>query len=76
MTAKKLSFTVTPEYADHFAHLASELGMKKTDLLKKAVAMFEDYAYMNILDKRMEEYRAGDLKPIDFGELEQAVTNG
>ncbi len=73
MTAKKITLTLPENEANHLNELAKSLHMKKTELIREALAMYQDYLELSVVKKRLHDIESKKSEIVSFEELERKV---
>lgn len=71
--ASKITLSIKEEEAKHFSELAESLNLKKTELFRRALALYEDYMYLYEVEKRSADVKEGRTELLTYQELEKAV---
>jgi len=66
----KITLSVDESEALHFDRLTKSLNIKKNELFRRAISLYEDYMLMNELDIRAKNAKD---KSFSYAELEQFV---
>ena len=69
----KSTFTLPEELVNELNEFTKETGLKKSNIIAKALEMYFDYLDLKVAEKRLEEIEDKNLETLNISEMKKEL---